>query len=288
VKYDKQIEADANEFGVITRQGGWRLGLLVARSVEKGRGNGGDRRSQDFQRNDRNAENDFKKWSARDFARSSGTSAPRVLRFLKTWDALAEDGYVPESALLVPGEELDGMDDLDPDVWDQYYPGGEPDLSEDKSEAYTAAAEDAGTTTNMVAKVAKNKKALKAAIKADPAVERAAKEAIYEMMETDRKHGRDAVAARGGTVTPIADIRKQDQDRNARLTELIRADGELADVVKGWLARIDEVEALTNKIVESGPFGDAHWREQLRAGTKKLSDIVWSVEATIVEGAAQA
>ena len=59
-------------------------------------------------------------------------------------------------------------------------------------------------------------------------------------------------------------------------------------MVKGWLARIDEVEALTNKIVESGPFGDAHWREQLRAGTMKLSDIVWSVEATIVEGAAQA
>ena len=278
---------DAKFVGAMVRGGDWEIGLRIARSVEINAGNGGDRRSESFSVPKGTLK--VGKTSINEFAAVAGIGVNTVRRYLAAWEWAANDGLVDASADLNPDDEYD-FSAFDEGSWKEYYevacmnpPPWNPQAKPLDS-AYGGGRQEAVEAKAPVPTPAQ----ISAAIKNDPAVERAAKETIYDMMETDRKHGRDAVAARGGTVTPIADIRKQDQDRNARLTELIRADGELADVVKGWLARIDEVEALTNKIVESGPFGDAHWREQLRAGTKKLSDIAWSVEATIVEGAAQA
>lgn len=68
----------AAEFGVHVRQGGWRLGLLVARCVEVDKGHGQTR-------NVAGATFDAKV-SAREFARLSSTTADRVLRYLKAWD----------------------------------------------------------------------------------------------------------------------------------------------------------------------------------------------------------
>lgn len=117
-----KTERDAQEFGLHVKQGGWRLGLLVARNVEKGKGEGryGDNR------NDRYGKN---KVSAQEFGRLSGTSAPRVLRYLKAWEAAATDGFVPAAADLKPGIEPDiDVEKLPP--WAEFYDasnaGGRP------------------------------------------------------------------------------------------------------------------------------------------------------------------
>ena len=68
-------ELDASEFGNHVRQGGWRLGLLVARNVEKGKGNGGDRRSDQFPNRETETGG---KVNALTFAEMSGVGKNRV------------------------------------------------------------------------------------------------------------------------------------------------------------------------------------------------------------------
>jgi len=110
-----QIEKDAKQFGLYAS--GWRLGLLVARCVEKGKGHGGDRKSD--QR--RNHDVDLKV-GARVFAKAAGTSADRVLRHLEAWNLAAADGVkgIKPSATLSPGDEPKLNYDSLPD-WSDYY-----------------------------------------------------------------------------------------------------------------------------------------------------------------------
>lgn len=99
---------DAIEFGQHIRAGGWRLGLLVARNVEKG-DKGGSKRPA------------ASKVSAQEFARVAKTSAPRVLRFLEAWELAAKDGHVPRASSLKPSQEVNKLDvDTLPD-WQHYY-----------------------------------------------------------------------------------------------------------------------------------------------------------------------
>jgi len=109
---EPSIELDAREFGVHVRQGEWRLGLLVARNVEPGEGQGRKLRS--------NLVSIETKISAGEFARRAGTSASRVLRYLEAWDRAAEAGHVPSSSELTPGDEVDlNVEKLPP--WHMYY-----------------------------------------------------------------------------------------------------------------------------------------------------------------------
>lgn len=101
------IEQDAADYG--RWSSGWRLGLLVARSVEKGKG--GARTVP---------KGTVAKASAREFAEKAGTSVQRVLRHLEAWQAAAADGHVPDAATLEPGQEVELGDEL-PD-WKTYYP----------------------------------------------------------------------------------------------------------------------------------------------------------------------
>jgi hypothetical protein len=112
------IENNAREFGLHANQGGWRLGLLVARSVEKGRG-----ASTGSVRNDRYGHDG--KVSAQEFGRLSGTSAPRVLRYLKAWEQAADAGHVPHAADLKPDSEP-GLDADKLPVWSHFYDASEP------------------------------------------------------------------------------------------------------------------------------------------------------------------
>lgn len=110
------VEHDAAEFGVHIKQGGWRLGLLVARSVEnRGRGNP-----------NLSPEKMGPKISAKEFGVKAGTSASRVLRYLKAWDVAAKEGWVPTSAELIPGEELDGLDVDTLPAWGEFYDASTP------------------------------------------------------------------------------------------------------------------------------------------------------------------
>lgn len=95
------FEDDAREFGEFVRHGGdWRYGMLVARWVEKG--SGGPRLT---------ATNiAVSKVSSRKFAESANVSDRAVMRYLKAWDCAADNGYVPPSDAINPGEEV-GLDE---------------------------------------------------------------------------------------------------------------------------------------------------------------------------------
>lgn len=99
---NEMAETDAREFGEHVKAGGWRLGFLVARNVEVGKGHGGDRRSEDFQPGNYPVE----KVAAAKFAQMAGLSDHKIVtRYLSAWDAYAADGKVPASADLSPGDE---------------------------------------------------------------------------------------------------------------------------------------------------------------------------------------
>jgi len=113
---------DAGEFGLHVGRGhGWRLGLLVARNVEPGEGEGGTYAD----RNERYSE----KVSARAFAKKAGTSAPRVLRYYTGWERAAAAGLVPAAHELRPGDEPD-IDLSKLPAWKDFYrtTRDEPDI----------------------------------------------------------------------------------------------------------------------------------------------------------------
>lgn len=94
------IELDAHEFGLHLKEGGWRLGLLVARSVEPGEGmseRGSRRRVRDGEG----------KISASRFAEQAGTTNDRVMRYYRAWERFAAKGKVPHADTLIPGLEPD-------------------------------------------------------------------------------------------------------------------------------------------------------------------------------------
>src|SRR5215471_9676598 len=103
------IEHDAREFGLHVKQGGWRLGLLVARNVE--RGAGGPRTG---------SSDPVAKVTIREFAEQAETSHARIGRYLLAWEAAAEEGLVPLADDLSPGDEIDLDVDALP-AWDSFY-----------------------------------------------------------------------------------------------------------------------------------------------------------------------
>lgn len=94
VRPDQKITTDAREFGLHMRQGGWRLGLLVARNVAVAPGRVAP-------------ETLLPKVNATEFARRAGTSNDRVLRHLAAWERAANAGLVPHARDLNPGSDVD-------------------------------------------------------------------------------------------------------------------------------------------------------------------------------------
>lgn len=92
-----QIEGDAHEFGLHLKEGGWRLGLLVARCVQPG-----------FMSNQHTpSSNDEGKVSMAAFAGLAGIGDHRVRRYYDAWERAAAKGKVPHADALSPGDEPD-------------------------------------------------------------------------------------------------------------------------------------------------------------------------------------
>lgn len=101
------IEMDAKEFGEHVRNGGWRLGLLVARSVESGVGQGARTDiAQDCAKSD--------KISLRAFSRQAGLSegGNTVKKYVTAWELASADGLVPSSLHFLPGGGFDFDDEI--------------------------------------------------------------------------------------------------------------------------------------------------------------------------------
>jgi len=103
---------DLRELGLWVKSGNWRAGLLVARNVEKDRGNPARQ----------NSDTSDNKVSAREAARIAGISVMKILRLLEAWDDAAADGVrgIRPSSELYPGKEVKlDVDKLPP--WENYY-----------------------------------------------------------------------------------------------------------------------------------------------------------------------
>ncbi|MFI6857672.1 hypothetical protein [Streptomyces sp. NPDC050416] len=159
------IARDAREFGAYARTGGWSFGLKVARSVRPG-GQGPD---------------ETPKVSAKEFAKLAGCSPERVMRYYKAWDRAADDGLVPHFEALTPGQEVELPD---ADVWLSYYVSRSGATSE-RGTAIAEAAEAEGIRPTKALEVAENPTALRAAILADPATARAARQALLDRVRED-------------------------------------------------------------------------------------------------------
>lgn len=95
----KEIDSDAAEFGNHFKQGGWRLGLLVARSVKIGN-HGGNRSSSHVNL----------KISASEFAAKSGVSESNTRLYYKAWEMAADEGHCLHAKELKPGDEDASID----------------------------------------------------------------------------------------------------------------------------------------------------------------------------------
>ena len=158
------VTADAVEFGNHIRSGGWRLALLVARSVS--RGNDAVARARH-------------KISAREFAKLAGTTHDRVLRYLDAWEAAAKAGEVPPAAELHPGVDVVLPDG---EAWSAYYPPlPRVGTSTAEREAIAEQAEADGLSPAQVVRVASNPRAIASAILAHPKAADAAREALRQL-----------------------------------------------------------------------------------------------------------
>lgn len=124
----KQIDCDAIEFGSHFKQGGWRLGLLVARNCEPKQGKRTDL-----------ATSGEVKVSCEEFATKAGVSSSTVKYYYAAWELAAESGYCLSAKELSPGQ--DDLEDFDEDdherreIWAKFYQKArEPKQSKQKAQ----------------------------------------------------------------------------------------------------------------------------------------------------------
>jgi hypothetical protein len=201
---EDRLNADIEEFATHDRKGGWARALLIARRVEPGEGQG---KRTDLQ--PRFARNKvFRRISAQEFARRSGSSAKRIMAFHEAWKRAAGDGVVPSIDELEPGLHVDLPDEEKVPFFGEhgYYRSYEARMNNgERRQAIEQEAERAGIKPGSPVYVAQQPKALKTAILADPTARAAAKEAIeeYERREAradleDRAAARQAAEASDG------------------------------------------------------------------------------------------
>ncbi|MCV7100729.1 hypothetical protein [Mycobacterium palustre] len=111
------IQEDARDFGQHFKQGGWRLGLLVARNVYV---SGTERGRSDLQASR------VGKVTANQFAETAGVSARSVQLYYRAWELAADKDECLHATELSPGSE-DGNINFDEDddamraKWSAYY-----------------------------------------------------------------------------------------------------------------------------------------------------------------------
>jgi hypothetical protein len=231
------VARDAREFGVHARTGGWAFGLMVARSVRPGGQSAGE----------------SPKVSAKEFAELAGCSPERVMRYYKAWDRAADDGLVPHLEALAPGQEVELPD---ADVWLGYYVSRNSATSE-RGTAITEAAEAEGIRPAKALEVAENPTALRAAILADPATARAARQALLDRVREDpelqAELARDvvrtddlkkAVASENRSADRIGYVRQIAESGQVKTPagQTVEAPADLREEAERHLSLLDELE----------------------------------------------
>ncbi|MBV9022702.1 MAG: hypothetical protein JO362_02575 [Streptomycetaceae bacterium] len=194
---EDRLSADIEEFAAHDRKGGWARALLIARRVEPNEGHGVGFDQQSTKRFDRTV---FRRISAREFARRSGTSHKRVMAFHEAWKRAAADGIVPAFDQLAPGVHVGLPEEDEVPFFGEhgYYRSYEARMNDgERRQAIEQEAERAGIKPGSPVYVAQQPKALKTAILADAAARTAAQEALAEFERREAQADRaDRAAAR--------------------------------------------------------------------------------------------
>lgn len=224
--------ADAVEFGNHLRAGGWRLALLVARSVEPDAGSGAaGHRSRSTASGTRVPLGDGR-ISAREFAKRAGTTHPRVLRYLDAWMVAAGAGDVPEVTALRPGVDVELPD---AERWSDYYPAV-PRVGTTEEERATIRAQALADDLSpaQVTRVASNPRAIESAILSHPKAADAARRALAQLPPGPAtQHRRE----------------QREERRGAEPT-----DPPAVNALQ-YLAGAEQVEALLNQLLEQSRGG---------------------------------
>jgi hypothetical protein len=115
------IQDDAARFGRHF-EGGWQLGLLVARNVYKKTGPGRLRKSEQVPN----------KASCAEFANKAGVSVRTVQWFYNTWELAADAGHCTSADELLPGDDDPRLSTIDVDshefreLWRKFYREARP------------------------------------------------------------------------------------------------------------------------------------------------------------------
>jgi hypothetical protein len=177
------VTVDARNFGAFARAGGWAFGLMVARSVQPGKGGGGARAKYvDAIEAAGNSIVSQLKVSAADFAVKAECSDERVMRFFKAWERAAQAGIVQSADTLSPGQQIDLPD---PGLWAEYFTSYE--RSSERRESIAEQAEAAGTSYAEALKVAERPGALRTAILGDAKTAEAARVALADRIQDDEE-----------------------------------------------------------------------------------------------------
>lgn len=264
---EEQRDRDIKAWAALDRSGGWWLAFFVACQVSKG----ADSKSR--------SAGSPTKISAAEFARRSGTSPERVLRYLQAWEAAAEAGVVQAGASdLFPGH--DPVDLPDEEVWGQFYSSRRSSNSE-RSALVAAAAEVAGIRPTKALEVKENPTALKVAIIADQRTAEAAKQALEvraaEVRKAERADYIRRVAGEGKVKTPAGlplDLPAQAKEKAAALVSVVEDDKATPEEVA---EAYEAVQALIVETVASDP--EISIREQRTRFTKTITSTVKSIES---------
>ncbi|MEU9658756.1 hypothetical protein [Streptomyces chartreusis] len=264
---EEQRDRDIKAWAALDRSGGWWLAFFVACQVSKGADGKQAAASRPV------------KVSAAEFARRSGTSPERVLRYLHAWEAAKEAGVVQFGAAdLFPGHEP--VDLPDEEVWGQFYSSRRSSASE-RSALVAAAAEVAGIRPTKALEVKENPTALKVAIIADQRTAEAAKQALEVRAAEARKAERveyiKRVADEGKVKSPAGlpvDLPAQAKEKAATFVAVVKDEKATPEAVA---EAYEAVQALIVETVISDP--EISKREQRTRFTKAITSTVKSIES---------
>ncbi|QMU67082.1 hypothetical protein [Streptacidiphilus sp. P02-A3a] len=275
---EDQRDRDIKAWAALDRSGGWWLAFFVACQVEMGKGHGSSRGS--VQRLTHGLDGSTK-ITAQEFAERAGTTAKRVVRYYRAWEAATSSGAVsigPE--LLYPGHspiELPPVED-----WSLYYRSrATSGSSEERQQAIAEAAAGEGIKPTMALHVAENPTALRAAILADPKTAQVARAAISDLTVNERsaKHAEYVrqAAGEGQVTTAAGQVIQLPEQARGRAAVLLTAVEDAKATPESVTEAFEAVQGLIAEAVEADP--EIQIREQRTRFTKALSSTKKGIES---------
>lgn len=221
------------------------------------------------------------------FSNRDGT----IRKYHKSWDEFAAANKLPLSKHLVPGQEVDFDNEKLAHSWEQFRPsadaGADHRVGNDKAPAYAQEAAKAGTTKGMAIRVGSNKKALEAAILADPDVAKAAFQGLQkrnEKLATETKLKAAASALEKGNQLPNLAPTYDDYGPIGNAMDYAVEEAERREAIRTVLDLTSDILAASKDLAENyghtGVEDEVTW---LLEAASNLTEAQWAINGFIVQ-----